>query len=285
MDRRKKINVNKYEALTDAELRRVVEPWHARVCPKVRVADALDINKSGLDDEQFNYALKAHFDFVVEDEGGFAAFAVEYDGPHHSSDRDARRRDLLKNSISKALGMPLIRIGSQHLEPVQFSSPYSDRHAPTAGKFTSVLAWVAKCWFLEREFDQAQAQGKIRPDIPFMPSNVFGNDPTIHAKAYVSLLQDDGVVTMPWPDVERFCQDDYWSALVTAHLDSGGAISGYSSCMSINFSALSAYELCVELAILDVASKLEKYRGGRLVPYTLEEIQQWKQRLRNSTAA
>ena len=58
MERRKRINVNQYESLTDAALRQAVEEFGARVCPKVRVADALDISGSGLSDEVFITRLK-----------------------------------------------------------------------------------------------------------------------------------------------------------------------------------------------------------------------------------
>ena len=48
MDRRKKILANSYEAATHEELQKVATEYGARVFPKVRVADGLDVQSSDL---------------------------------------------------------------------------------------------------------------------------------------------------------------------------------------------------------------------------------------------
>jgi hypothetical protein len=279
MDRRKRINVNRYESLTDAELRRVADEYGARVCPKVRVADALDINNSGLSSDEFAYALKAHFDFVVVDDQERVAFAVEFDGPHHDVDPDARRRDRLKSAVCKQLNMPLLRFNDQHLEPVGFPSPYPGKRSFLAGDFSSVVGWVAECWFLE------QARGEVPFDEPFIAQSFFGYDPTIHARAYLQEMRRSGVVVKPWPEVHRYKQEDAWAALAVVQLGEHKAVAGYARCQSLNFTAMSAWELCEELAVLGSARKLQKYLAGQLTPYTLQEIEEWKERLNTEPEA
>ena len=64
-DRRKRILTNEYEEATEIALTESALKCNARVYPKVRVADALEVNHSGLTDDEFSYSLKAHFDFLV----------------------------------------------------------------------------------------------------------------------------------------------------------------------------------------------------------------------------
>ena len=66
MDKRKRI-MNFHEEVTHTILHKVVEENNARIFTKVRIADVLDITNSGLSKEEFSYAFKAHFDFVVAD--------------------------------------------------------------------------------------------------------------------------------------------------------------------------------------------------------------------------
>lgn len=59
MNRRKRLLVNSYEGVVDAELRKVVERCGGRISMKTRIADALEIAKSGLSDLEYDYALVA----------------------------------------------------------------------------------------------------------------------------------------------------------------------------------------------------------------------------------
>ena len=61
----KKLLVNSYESTIDNILQEQesVKQWNARVCPKVRVADIVDIDECHLDSREYTYALKAHVDF------------------------------------------------------------------------------------------------------------------------------------------------------------------------------------------------------------------------------
>jgi ADP-ribose pyrophosphatase YjhB (NUDIX family) len=62
MDRRRRILVNNAEALTDAALREAATDLGLRVDAKVRLADTVDIDRSGLSDDAYRYALRAHLD-------------------------------------------------------------------------------------------------------------------------------------------------------------------------------------------------------------------------------
>jgi hypothetical protein len=93
-DRRRELLVNAYEELTLELLGGAAAPWGCRAAYKVRVADALTIDGSDLDAGEREYALMAHFDFVVvQGDRRRVLFAVEFDGRYHDTDDDARRRD------------------------------------------------------------------------------------------------------------------------------------------------------------------------------------------------
>src|SRR5262245_61176715 len=66
---------------------------------KVRVADVLPINGSGISNDLFSFALASHFDFVVADEAHYPLFAVEFDGPLHQTEAMQVERDRKKNSL------------------------------------------------------------------------------------------------------------------------------------------------------------------------------------------
>ena len=151
-DRRRYILSNQYESLVAETLENATRRHGARFYPKVRVADALAIDHSGLTNEEYGYALKSHFDFVVADRSSKTLFAVEYDGPQHRHDPTTLRRDALKDSICSKLGMPLLRTDAWYLE----------EHAGF-----KLLGWLVETWFLWRDFKVAQARGELPPDQEF----------------------------------------------------------------------------------------------------------------------
>jgi hypothetical protein len=116
MDRRRALLVNIGEAETDAVLQEVAEKPEVRVFAKPRLADVLNIERSGLSDDLYRYALKAHLDFVVAQQSdGRVHFAVEFDGPYHQDSAVAQRNDAMKNEICERLGLPLLRIDADFL--------------------------------------------------------------------------------------------------------------------------------------------------------------------------
>ena len=148
---------NDSEAIVFKELESVASEWGLRVFPKIRVADILPIQHSGIDNLHFSYALKAHFDYVVVRGQGkeqVPEFAVEFDGPTHRNAR-SRVRDEKKNNLCKQFGFPLLRIRRAHV-----SRKYRD--------FTA-LAWIISVYELKLGFDEAQDKGQIPYDEAFDP--------------------------------------------------------------------------------------------------------------------
>jgi hypothetical protein len=133
----RRIVVNHWEVLTRDTLSLVTDVYRGAVHPKVRIADAIEVNDRILSSKQFSFALRGHFDFVVTDSTDRAVFAVEFDEPHHVNgrDADAMHRDQLKDAICERVDFPLLRIGSQALTHV-------------AGR--PILAWLVDRWFAHR---------------------------------------------------------------------------------------------------------------------------------------
>ncbi len=59
--------LDRYERVVDRHLVAVSERYGARVFPKVRIADVTEIDSQSLTWRHRQYALMAHFDFVVAD--------------------------------------------------------------------------------------------------------------------------------------------------------------------------------------------------------------------------
>jgi hypothetical protein len=138
--------LNLSERSTHDRLQNVCAPLGACVFPKIRLADVLPINNSGISDEQFTFALRAHFDFTVADGRYFPLFVVEFDGESHD-DPGQQVRDRMKDALCARFGLPLLRIGEKYLDP-QFAK-------------MDLLTWFAQVWFAEREYNRLKAAGEI----------------------------------------------------------------------------------------------------------------------------
>lgn len=125
-----------------------------QVHTKVRIADVCPIEKSGISDELYRYALMAHFDFIVADESYYPKFAVEFDGPNHSENR-AKIRDKKKNSLCKIFDFPILRINNSYL-PKQYNQ-------------ISLLEWIIDVYHLKNAFYEAQKKGHVPYDELFDP--------------------------------------------------------------------------------------------------------------------
>jgi hypothetical protein len=148
--------LNLHEEATHLRLREACEPNGAHVFAKVRLADVLPIEKSGIDDDLFRFALQSHFDFVVCDQQHDPLFAVEFDGPSHNDDRQ-RQRDERKDSLCHRFEFPLLRVNSRYL-----NRKYRDM---------DLLSWFVEIWFCRKWFEEAQASGQVPYDEPFMPQS------------------------------------------------------------------------------------------------------------------
>src|SRR5262245_17813597 len=90
--------LNTSERITYGRLRGVCDRRAAEVYAKVRLADVLPIEGSGLRVALYDFALQAHYDFVVTGSDQVPLFAVEFDGPQHGEspqmERDAKKEEL-----------------------------------------------------------------------------------------------------------------------------------------------------------------------------------------------
>ncbi len=106
--------LNSPERITYARLREVCELHVAEVHAKVRLADVLPIEGSGLSQAFYEFALQAHYDFVVTGRDQVPLFALEFDGPQHGHSPQSER-DAKKDELSNRFGLPLLRIRAEDL--------------------------------------------------------------------------------------------------------------------------------------------------------------------------
>lgn len=150
--------LNKYEEITFEKLQNSVER-EAHVFAKVRLADVFPINESGIDDKEYSYCLKAHFDFLITDKNYMPLFSVEYDGKQHKFNKKQIENDNLKDSLCEKFKHPILRINSK----------YIDREY----KGIDLLTYFVDIWFLEKSFYDAQEKGIIPYNEPFDASTIF----------------------------------------------------------------------------------------------------------------
>ena len=116
---RSKPLLNEAERRLLRKLQVAIRDYNADVSLKVRLADALDLENSGISSELFSYGLRAHLDFVVIERDTFKSlFAVEYDGVEHFTNQETIERDRKKSEICRHLNFDLLRITKCHLEDV-----------------------------------------------------------------------------------------------------------------------------------------------------------------------
>jgi len=81
---------------------------------KVRIADAVHIENSGISNELYHYALSAHFDVLVSKDNK-AFLAIEFDGAGHDPKNDSK-----KAALCDQFGIPMVRITQRHLDAKLF---------------------------------------------------------------------------------------------------------------------------------------------------------------------
>lgn len=147
--------LNYHEEKTHILLKKPCEKYRAHVFAKVRVADVFEIQRSGISDEQYGFALRAHFDFVITDSIKTPQFVVEFNGPHHK-ERAQARRDRIKEDLTKRFKLPLLRINANYL---------TDRY-----RGMDLLTWAVEYWFLSNIIYEQQEHGNLPQDEPIDPT-------------------------------------------------------------------------------------------------------------------
>ncbi len=268
VDRRKKIS-NVSEIATRRILEKAI-PRESSVFEKLRVADALDIQNSGLNDEEYRYALAAHFDFVIADANKKAQFAVEFDGPRHISDTKTIRRDKLKDAICVKLGMPLLRVSSEFLQQ-------------KTGQFT-LLDWIVELWFVQRGFWEAVKDGRLSSEADFcywLTSTIRIVDEEVITYDYNLARPDDtflrelhkkGHSKDYHPSIYRLMGDMNSNivALGCFRIHNDAIIVGETRFRAFHFSPISVRELSADLVVMDVARKVRQYKVGKYPSRTKE---------------
>lgn len=145
---------NYHEEVTHNKLRDICKQHGVSVYPKLRIADILPIEKSGISDTDYRFALQSHFDFVVVDSKHTPLFAVEFDGPTHNRE-EQKSRDETKYRLCDRFEFPILRINARHL---------FDKY-----RNFDLLSWFVEVWFLREAFFEAQEAGGVPWDESFDP--------------------------------------------------------------------------------------------------------------------
>lgn len=272
MDRRRPLLVNPEEIATDAALEEAAERCGLHVHPKIRVASALDIRNSGLSDEEYSYALKSEFDFVIADgRDRMPHFAVEFDEPHHLSDPETVRRDRLKAAVCEKLGIPLVRIGSEFLRRER--------------RFT-LIGYLVEVWHLERCFEEEQQAGRIPWDEPFMPENIMAESLEsqvewpywLERPARIRIAQAHRAgqlthhapeqITEPWPQHGEPDELEFIESWAVVELAGGGYVMGQAKLRNfVTFiGGVTARGLASHVAVADAGRQLELVLSGEAPP-------------------
>ncbi len=157
--------MNLSEAITHKQVQEICQRHGAVAYPKVRVADILPIEGSGISNDLFSFALASHFDVIVTDDEGYPLFAVEFDGEQHTQSPKQIERDKKKDTLCERFGLPLLRINTEYLNDYY--------------RQMNLLSWFIETWFAFQWFTEAQENGELPYDEPFMPSsfvNLTGHD-------------------------------------------------------------------------------------------------------------
>jgi hypothetical protein len=130
-----------------------------------------------LQPDDWRYAFRAHFDFVIHEglvgeHPTHPLFAVEFDGAAAHAGPAARRRDLAKNRLCAASGLPLVRINDTFLYPRER---------------LSLVAWLARLWAAYRAE---------------MPDLLAERDATVEAMPKEQLDEAGFFLLMDYPDLD-----------------------------------------------------------------------------------
>lgn len=257
--------LNRPEAQTDETLRDVCQAWGAHVFAKVRVADVLRIEHSGISPRQFRFALQSHFDFTVTDSDKQPLFVVEFDGPGHSRPIQVRR-DELKDQLCELFHLPLLRINSRYLETY---------------RTMNLLSWFVEAWFGARAFADAQESGAIPYDEPFDPmwfisipgrKGWFPMQLGYEIRQKIRRLCNSGKCRDPSPSY--FCGADArenYRIISYLRLNDETGVYATSGMRCQQFD-ISPGEVLDELVLFDLWSRIEEVLQGRGRPLPTEDL-------------
>lgn len=133
----------------------------SNVFSKVRIADILKIERSGIDSHLYSFALQSHFDFVITNDNFDPLFAIEFNGPTHSNSLQIKR-DIKKMEISDFFKFPVLWVNDKYIR-----KSYRGQ--------MSLLAWIIDVYFLQKDFYNAQEEGMLPLEACFDPMFVWSS--------------------------------------------------------------------------------------------------------------
>ena len=273
MDRRKPV-MNRGEVVAEKAIAEAALRYGAHVRSKLKLSDVLEIGRSGLSRAEFDYATRAHLDFVVLDDQHLPQFAVELDGAQHRTDAATIARDRMKNGICERLGLLLLRIDSDYLR--------------TEGRFT-LIGWLIEVWFMQEAFYKL-ASAPV--DEPFIYFNVYerGEDGRLRqayaldadAVALLGRAAAHGHVGQTYPETitSPFGHGEFTEAYALVTLRHGGHVIGHARLRDFRPFGIGPWELVGDLAVADLGRKLKQVLGRERPPDDDAKLR----RLREQTA-
>ena len=253
--------LNGSEAATLADLDEITNPHALRVNPKVRMADVLPIDRSGISRELYSYALRAHFDFVVTTDQHMPEFAVEFDGPLHEEPH-GRARDEKKDQLCRHFNFPLLRIEISYLPKIY------------RGKI-NLLRWIIEVYYMQKAFAEAQEAGQIPYEEPFDPFMIIGELDqlgsgdwkqrfpywlSVEANMALQKLHREGKIACPGPKgfTDRYANGRLMGFEYIRINETHGVIVEMSMRPQL-FPGVCFYDLLSELLLVSVHEKVSEY--------------------------
>ena len=251
--------LNKYEEITYSKIKAITDGVDAHVFPKVRLADILPINRSGISGSDFRFALQSHVDFLVIDSEHLPLFSVEFDGPTHKAPEQIKR-DTTKNRLLKHFGHPYIRINSRYLD-----SKY---------RGLDLLTYFIDVWFLSEAFDEAQQAGYIPYDEPFDPASVISDGSpggrlwpywlSVDHQNKIEKLWEEGKIAQMIPS-HWIGEDEHGNLRLISWIltDKHKGIYVETGMQEQNFHAVCCSDLLSQIAIFELYEKLKDVLQGK----------------------
>jgi very-short-patch-repair endonuclease len=110
------------EYKTRAILQNVLAGTGFHVYPELMLNKVLNIDKRRLNKKERETLNNASFDFVVYNSDSYPEFAVEFDGPHHTTTEERRQSDIRKNRLCAMDDLQLLRINDEFLTEYEKTS-------------------------------------------------------------------------------------------------------------------------------------------------------------------
>ena len=231
------------------------------------MADVIDIDK--LEHRSHGtYALMAHFDFVVADGTDKPLFAVEFDGPGHSTTHDARKDELCRTSD---LGLFRVDLRTAQVETAKLT----------------FLKYLMHLWFLGAKFEEMRENGEVPADEPFMISaflrpnarNIFDSEfdllgaargklyryckqHSVEGGPHYQFLLSEVLMANEDGSYVAFCSFPigtkklYGRNAISLKIPCFGALAG------VSFSRLELGQFCTALAIDDLVEEIKLHHNG-----------------------